>query len=593
MITLLLDHLWQSTAVLFLAGVLTLLFRNNGAHVRHGLWLAASMKFLVPFAALTALGEYAFGFLASLLPRPAMIATLATVAQPFSGYETVVVAEQGAVWLAPVIGGWALGVVALSAFWLWRWLKLRAAVGAARDAAITASMPIKLSPHLMEPGLVGILRPVLLLPEGIAERLSLVELQAIITHENCHLRRRDNLTAALHMMVEAIFWFWPPVWWLGSRLVLERERACDEAVMASGNDPQVYATSILKVCKFYVQSPLACAAGVSGADLKQRIEEIMRNTMVVRLSMPKKALLVASGGAILALPLSLGLPNVPVALAQSGLMAPASPLSHIALDATLPAVPSLPGIARDSAPARKAAQLPAKPAAAAMDSEVVAAPQPPLSVAQLAVPPRASDAPCRLSSAGVEKTHTRAPYPEEAQRAGETGVVEMLVTIAADGHVSSTELSRSSGFARLDESALNHVRQNWLWQPPSCGKPVRTAVRVIFALAQMESPAQAGVNSPICTLVPMTQRRPPYPAVSYRNGETGTVELRVTVTAEGEPGDIVVTRSSGVTRLDDAARENIQSVWRWQSREGCSPAPTQVRIAFTIPGGKAVSTILP
>ena len=60
-----------------------------------------------------------------------------------------------------------------------------------------------------------------------------------MAHEVMHVRRRDNLRAALHMFVEAAFWFHPIAWWLGRRLVEERERACDEAVlgMAGGRRP--------------------------------------------------------------------------------------------------------------------------------------------------------------------------------------------------------------------------------------------------------------------------------------------------------------------------------------------------------------------
>lgn len=132
----------------------------------------------------------------------------------------------------PAMVLWIVGIIAVAAFWFSRWLKLRAALRTARDTAIAAPMPVKTAATLLEPGLVGILRPVLLLPEGIAENLSPAELQSIIAHEACHMRRRDNLTAALHMLVETIFWFWPPVWWLGTRLIAEREKACDEAVLA-------------------------------------------------------------------------------------------------------------------------------------------------------------------------------------------------------------------------------------------------------------------------------------------------------------------------------------------------------------------------
>jgi beta-lactamase regulating signal transducer with metallopeptidase domain len=93
--------------------------------------------------------------------------------------------------------------------------------------------------------------------------------------EMCHVRRRDNLTAANHMVVEAAFWFYPLVWWIRARLVEEREQACDEAVLQSGSDAEVYAEGILNVCKFYVESPLACVSGISGADLRKRVVRIM------------------------------------------------------------------------------------------------------------------------------------------------------------------------------------------------------------------------------------------------------------------------------------------------------------------------------
>ena len=63
-------------------------------------------------------------------------------------------------------------------------------------------------------------------------------MEAMLAHEVAHVRRRDNLTAALHMLVEAMFWFHPLVWWMERRLVEERERACDEEVVEMGGDAE-------------------------------------------------------------------------------------------------------------------------------------------------------------------------------------------------------------------------------------------------------------------------------------------------------------------------------------------------------------------
>jgi beta-lactamase regulating signal transducer with metallopeptidase domain len=76
---------------------------------------------------------------------------------------------------------------------------------------IPAPIEVMSSPTRLEPGLFGVFRPVLLLPEGIADRLTSAQLKAILVHELCHVRRRDNLAAAMHMVVQAIFWFHPVV----------------------------------------------------------------------------------------------------------------------------------------------------------------------------------------------------------------------------------------------------------------------------------------------------------------------------------------------------------------------------------------------
>ena len=95
---------------------------------------------------------------------------------------------------------------------------------------------------------------------------------SVTEHELCHARRRDNLTSAVHMIVETVFWFHPLVWWIGARLVEERERACDEAVLSLGSEPLDYAEGILTVCMSYVESPLSLVSGVTGANLKKRIQ---------------------------------------------------------------------------------------------------------------------------------------------------------------------------------------------------------------------------------------------------------------------------------------------------------------------------------
>ena len=98
-------------------------------------------------------------------------------------------------------------------------------------------------------------------------------------------------------------------------------------MLQSGNGAEVYAEGILNVCKFYVESPLACASGVSGADLKKRIVRIMTEHGSRRLALRRKLLLGSAGVAAVALPVLLGLTHVHQVRAQASAPAAAQDIA--------------------------------------------------------------------------------------------------------------------------------------------------------------------------------------------------------------------------------------------------------------------------
>jgi bla regulator protein blaR1 len=201
---------------------------------------------------------------------------------------------------------WAVGFLIVLFQWWRQWLRIRASVSAASPLVLDLNVPVFSSPSVLEPAAFGIFRPVLLFPQGLTDHLQPGHLQAILAHELCHIRHRDNLAGAMHMMVEAVFWFFPPVWWIGARLVEERERACDEEVLRLGNEPEVYAESILDTCRFCLQSPLACVSGISGADLKKRILRITAPVVPRNLGLARKLILTIVGMAAILGPLAFG-----------------------------------------------------------------------------------------------------------------------------------------------------------------------------------------------------------------------------------------------------------------------------------------------
>ncbi len=311
------DHLWQSTLFAAAAGLLTLAFRKSRARARYCLWLTASVKFLIPFSLFVAIGSRIEWRVAPVGPQQLQLSYAIEQVSVPAVHAPLPPIHHASLLPEVLLAIWALGFAAVLFRWFLRSRVLRSARRSASPLEMHGKMQILSTPALLEPGVFGIRRPVLLLPAGITERLTSAQLEAIFAHELCHVRRRDNLAAAIHMLVEAIFWFHPLVWWLGARLVAERERACDEEVLQSGRDPQVYAEGILTVCKHYLESPLACAAGVTGADLKRRIEAIMMRRIGRELTLAGKLLLASAGALALAVPFAIGLLYAPALRAQT------------------------------------------------------------------------------------------------------------------------------------------------------------------------------------------------------------------------------------------------------------------------------------
>ena len=316
-LTPLANHLWQSTLFAAVAGLLSLALRKQRAQVRYAIWLAASVKFLIPFALLVNIGsQFQWRTAATVVQSPFPVA-VEQISQPFArSTPLAAVMPTTSLISAVMLGIWICGFTTVVYAWWKRWRHIRAAVRAASPMQFDIPLKVMSSPVPLEPGVFGILKPVLLLPDGILERLSPAQSRSILAHELCHVRRRDNLAAALHMTVEALFWFHPLVWWIGSRLMEERERACDEEVLRHAAEPEVYAEGILNVCKFYLASPLRCVSGVTGSNLKKRIEEIMTRRALYNLSLGKKLLLACAATAAIAMPIAIGVLNAPQAHAQ-------------------------------------------------------------------------------------------------------------------------------------------------------------------------------------------------------------------------------------------------------------------------------------
>jgi beta-lactamase regulating signal transducer with metallopeptidase domain len=128
------------------------------------------------------------------------------------------------------------------------------------------------------PTALGLLRPAIVIPRWLLEELSAAELNQVVLHELSHLRRWDDWTNLAQQIVKALFFFHPAVWWIEKKIALEREMACDDAVLAETESPREYAECLAHLAEMsFVQRGVALAQALIGriGQTSHRVAQIL------------------------------------------------------------------------------------------------------------------------------------------------------------------------------------------------------------------------------------------------------------------------------------------------------------------------------
>jgi len=313
----LLGHfLWQGAAVALLAGVTAGAMRRASARARYGVFVGA-LVLMVACPMIT------LGLLVS--PEIAVSDTLSLAqtgegADPASANPTPVAASELAglaetgegagptsfVQLAPYITiAYAIGVAVMLArlvLGLIGGSRLRRASRPVEDVRVlqalsryarviglTCTPAIAFCERVAAPTLVGVVRPMILLPASVMTGLSLEQVEFLLLHELAHVRRYDHWVNVFQRVVEAVFFFHPGVWYVSHRARVEREHCCDDVVLTYGGNARDYAESLISVaaCARGAHTP-AAALGVAGKEsqLRTRILRLLgQNAPQVRLGL--------------------------------------------------------------------------------------------------------------------------------------------------------------------------------------------------------------------------------------------------------------------------------------------------------------------
>ena len=197
-------------------------------------------------------------------------------------------------WALYLFSGWAVIAILLLARVarsVWHLHKLRSACApidpAGMDSAIIdalrrkrtrRSVTLCTSERVRVPTALGLVKPAIVIPRWVMQDLSAAELNQVVLHELAHLRRWDDWTNLAQQIVKALFFFHPAVWWIEKKISLEREIACDDAVLTETQSPRAYAQCLAHLAeRSFVQRGIALAQALVGrvAQTSQRVAQIL------------------------------------------------------------------------------------------------------------------------------------------------------------------------------------------------------------------------------------------------------------------------------------------------------------------------------
>jgi beta-lactamase regulating signal transducer with metallopeptidase domain len=135
---------------------------------------------------------------------------------------------------------------------------------------------VLVSDRLEVPTAIGFNNPAVILPAWMLESTPADELKFVLLHELAHLHRRDDWTNLAQKILKALLFFLPSVWWIERRLSLDREMACDDAVLVHSGTPVGYAECLAHVAeRSFLRRQIALAQAAVGR-VRQLTERVTR-----------------------------------------------------------------------------------------------------------------------------------------------------------------------------------------------------------------------------------------------------------------------------------------------------------------------------
>ncbi|HLK67623.1 MAG TPA: TonB family protein [Bryobacteraceae bacterium] len=401
------------------------------------------------------------------------------------------------------------------------------------------------------PMTVGWLRPKILLPPTWRD-WDETKLEVVLAHERCHVRRADWAIAGVAAINRSLFWFHPLAWWLERILGSLAEHAADDAALLETVSRAQYAEVLLDMAAAVSSSRgrtvWEAMAMAKTTEVHMRIDRILDETRQIPagLSRPWCAVLLAC--------------SLPVAYAAAVLeVAPAVALAQpmtqektVAPPASQPE-PTAPTPSYTAQSAPKTDQVVEQYIVAQRSRATSPSAAPPNSVATQTSVTDQTSAPGAVALAALTPVTRVSPeYPRLARETGAHGMVELIATVAKDGHV--TDVKVIHGPPMLQRAAVSAVMQ---WTYPPQPAETQTLATVDFPGSDSPAPSAAGIQQAVL----ISKRDPVYPEEARRAGTKGIVELVVTIASDGH---VKTARTLRGDPLLAKAAEDAVLQWRYK-----------------------------
>lgn len=322
-----------------------MLRRRVRASVRYALWMLVLVKLLLPtsLASPSGLGWWLRTQHEGESRRFVVETSTAAAAVPNTAATPAAISNAPGRSATPVsVHAWLmLGSAGVScillAYLMFRWRAVRRMVlgsvdcevkwndllrDVSQSAGLKTPIDLRLTDKAIPPSVCGLVRPVILLPVAVAEKLDAMQLKSVLLHECLHVHRGDPWVNWFQTLAQIVFWWHPLLWVANSRIRDVREEAVDEAVVVALNAaPESYASTLLEVAAHAFDKPLA-SLGLLGimesqSGLRHRIQRLVtfRRPRIVGLTVLSLLLIIGIGA--LVIPLGSGPIDYPPTVVRS------------------------------------------------------------------------------------------------------------------------------------------------------------------------------------------------------------------------------------------------------------------------------------